>query len=174
MRKARRHAQGYYGGYLGDDEVVAWTTPAVAGGTANLIGSAAFVGALAGWLYAIYVDAPLLPSLIFGGLIGVLIGYTLAEREARQPDGPGAVHLVLVLTDQRLITVRRYPTSRSKPLRIYPLENVSSSMTIPLPVGSYQRLTVSMSDGATFEVITDSDRDLAIEARYQDDDFGVD
>lgn len=153
MRSPLRTARNYYGGYLTRDEEIAETRVAVAGGTGACIGTAAVAGTLGGWLYAIYLTAPLLPSLVLGGLAGVIVGYGLAERTARRSHGPGAVHLLLVRSNERLMTVRRYPTFRQTPLRSYPIKDMLSSTATPLPVGRYHRLIIRMSDGSDLDFI---------------------
>lgn len=131
-------------------------------------------GVLVGWLYAIYVHAPLLSALALGGLLGVIVGYALAERAAREPDGPGAVHLILVKTTERVMTVRRCPTFRQRPLRSYPLGKISSTASTRLPVGMYERLTVHMSDGTNVDFIVTSGLDTVINPSEHKGDFRVD
>jgi len=160
VRRPRQLAQDYYNGFLAPGEDVTTARTAIAGGTGTLIGKAALVGVAFGWLYAISLDAPLLPSLILGALLGVIVGYALAERAARRSNGPGAVHLVVVKTTERLLTVRRYPILRHKTLRSYALTTISSSTAKPLPGGVYQYLRLDMSDESSLALIVQGALDL--------------
>ena len=146
-----------YAGGLAGESIVA-TNVALAGGTATHMARAAFAGVLAGWLYAIYSNAPLLPSLVLGALVGTIGGYLIAERAARQPDGPGAVHLLLAQSDDQLFTVRRYPTFRRTPLRSYPKHQITSVER--LPVGMYYLLTIKTSETSALDLIVDGPIDV--------------
>lgn len=155
MRHPRQLAQDFYTGFLSDHEELVTSSSAVLGGTGTLIGIASVAGSLCGWLYSIYLTAPLLPSLVLGGLAGVFVGYVVATRSARKPDGPGAVHLTLIQTSERLIVTRRYPAFRQRPLRIYQLDSITATWT-PLPVGGYQRLVIREASGLTHDfIVTD-------------------
>lgn len=155
VRAVRNTAEDYYG-FLAEGEELDEVVAAFAGGTATHIGTGAFIGVLVGWLYAIYVDAPLLPSFVLGAMTGGLVGYLLAERAARQPTGPGAVHVVLVTTTQRLITIRRYPTWKQRPLRSIQRRDIESVEILPLPVGMHRRVTITRIDQPRLILITHS------------------
>lgn len=152
-RAVHKTAQDYYRFLTGDEELGEVVT-AFSGGTGAHLGAAAFIWALAGWLYAIYVNAPLLPSLILGAMTGTLVGYLLAERAARRPAGPGAVHLVLLTTTLRVVTIRRYPTWRQKPLRSIPRENIESVEVTPLPIGMYRRVIINRTNQPPLHLVT--------------------
>lgn len=152
-RAVRKTAKDYYG-LLSTDEELGEVATAFAGGTGTHLGPASFIGVLAGWLYAIYVDAPLLPSLVLGLMTGGLVGYLIAERVARRPDGPGAVHLVLITTTRRVLTIRRYPTWRQRPLRSIPNEDIVSVEVTPLPIGMYRRVLITRTSQPPLSLIT--------------------
>jgi hypothetical protein len=163
-----------YPSLLSPGEHIVETARAVAGGTATHLGRSAFTGVLGGWLYAISISAPLLPSLVLGAMVGGLVGYAIAERSARRPSGPGAVHLVVVLSDERLMTIRRYPTFRQKVLRSYPLDEISSVTLTQFPVAMYHRLTVGLRDGAQLDLVVDDRFNMEITHRERSGNFGVD
>ena len=155
MRHPRQLAKDFYTGFLDDHEELVTSSSAVMGGTGTLIGIASVAGALCGWLYSIYLTAPLLPSLVLGGLAGVIVGYVVAEGAARTHNGVGAVHLILIETSERLIVTRRYPAFRQRPLRIYQLDSITATWT-PLPIGGYQRLVIREASGLTHDfIVTD-------------------
>ncbi|MCP4963764.1 MAG: hypothetical protein GY926_00835 [bacterium] len=161
-----------YSPLLRQDEDVVVMARATAGGTTTHLGRSAFIGLLGGWLYAIYLNAPLLPSLVLGAMTGALVGYVIAERVARQPSGPGAVHLIVVRSEERIVTIRRYPTFRQNVVRSYPLSEMSSVQTTPFPFGMYRRLMVELGDGRHLNLVVDDS--FEIEAEEQSSDFGVD
>lgn len=148
MQQAVAAARRFYGPQLDSGEEVQSVHQATAGGTGTRIVYGAVIGALCGWLYAIFLDASLLAPLVFGALTGEMIGYFLAEREARRPDGPGTIHLGLVLTSQNLLTVGRYASKKRKVLRRYPLEQITAVATKRYPIGHFHLQEITLVDGA--------------------------
>ena len=107
-------------------------------------------------------------------MVGGLIEYAMAERSARRPSGPGAVHLVVVRPDERLLTTPRDPTFRQKVLRSHPLSEISSVTLSKFPVAMYHRLVVAFRDGAQLDLVVDDRFDIEIIDRERSDNFGVD
>ena len=148
MQQAVAAARRFYGPQLSAGEEVVSVHHATAGGTGTRIVFGAIVGALGGWLYAIYLDAALLAPLVLGALIGEMVGYFLAERAARHPDGPGTIHLALILTSQRLLTVGRYAARKRRVLRSYPLAEITGGVTERYPIAHFHLQEITLADGA--------------------------
>lgn len=128
------------------EEIIA-ASEATATGTGRAIGIAAGVGTLVGLLYAATdTGTSPLPSLALGGFAGVVAGYVWAWILARGRTGPGAMTLALVMTNQRLILLRRSASLRSRPLRSFPLSQIDHIATKPAPIGRYGRLQFSTAD----------------------------
>jgi hypothetical protein len=155
-------AKRFYQPQLEPGETIKAVRRATAGGTGSKVGYGAVVGALLGWLYAINVDSALLPPLVLGALAGELGGYLLAQRAARRPGGPGAIHLEVVQTDLRLFTVRRHASLRRRILRSYRFADTSEWSLRPYPIGSYQRLEITLAHGATTVLVVEGTLDLPL------------
>lgn len=160
VRRAVARARKFYDPHLGPDEEVAAVRNATAGGTGSLVGYGALIGALVGWLYSINVNGALLPAFVLGALAGELGGYLLAHRRARQPSGPGAVHLTLVQTNQRFFTLNRYAAVRRGLLREYPFDQVTADIAREYPIGNYRRLDITPIGGAVTSLIVEGTLDL--------------
>jgi hypothetical protein len=162
MGKALDRARQFYRPRLEPDEEVQEVRLATAIGTGSKIGYGAAIGALLGWIYAVNVGSALLPPLVLGALAGELGGYVMAHRAARQPSGPGTVHLELLLTNQRLLTVGRYASLRHRILREYPLGEMTAATSRRYPIGQYHRLAVMMKDGSTIAFVVAGPFDLPV------------
>ena len=160
MSRASRRAKRFYSPDLDPGERIEAIRNATAAGTGTLVGYGALIGALIGWLYAINVDGALLPALVLGALGGELGGYLLANRRARLPSGPGAIHLQLVQTNKRLITVNRHASTRRRALREYPLDEVTATVAKRYPIGHYCRLDISDAVDRELSLIVESELDL--------------
>jgi len=160
MSRAVRRAKRFYRPHLAPGEEIGAIRNATAAGTGTLMGYGALIGALLGWLYAINVDSALLPALVLGAFAGDIGGYLMAHRRARRHSGPGAVHLQLIQTDNRLFTVRRHASVRRQILREYPLGEVTATIARRYPIGQYRRLDISDVNGNSTSLIVEGDLDL--------------
>ncbi len=149
MKRPVDKLKSFYQPHLEPGEEIRAISNATAGGTGSKVGYGAVIGALVGWLFAINVDSALLPPLILGAFAGELGGYLLALRFARRETGPGSIHLQLVLTTERLFTVRRHASLRRHILREYPLPEIKSAESRQYPIGRLERLTLEFADGTT-------------------------
>lgn len=162
MGRAVDRARQFYRPQLLPDEEILEQRRATAVGTGSKIGYGAVIGALVGWIYAINLDSGLLPPLVLGALAGELGGYVMAHRAARQPAGPGTVHLELILTDQRLLTAGRYASLRHRILREYPLCEMTATSSRRYPIGQFHRLSVMMTNGTTTAFIVEGALDIPV------------
>ncbi len=160
MSRASERARRFYSPDLAPGEEIEAVRNATASGTWTLVGYGALIGALLGWLYAINVDSSLLPALVLGALGGELGGYLLANRRARLPSGPGAIHLQLVQTNRRLFTVNRHASTRRRELREYPLDEVTVTVAKRYPIGSYHRLDITDAADRAVSLIVEGELDL--------------
>jgi hypothetical protein len=160
MGRAVRRAKRFYSPQLAPGEEIKAIRNATAAGTGTLVGYGALIGALLGWLYAINADNALLPALVLGAFAGEIGGYLMAHRRARQPSGPGAVHLQLIQTDTRLFTVPRHASVRRQILREYPLDEVTAIIARRYPIGQYRRIDITDAAGATTAMIVEGELDL--------------
>ena len=160
MSRAMERARRFYSPQLDPGEEIKAILNATAGGTGTLVGYGALIGALLGWLYSINVDGALLPALVLGALAGELGGYLMAQRRARLSSGPGAIHLHLVQTNIRLLTVNRYASKRRRPLREYPHDRVAAVIAKRYPIGRYHRLDITDEAGNTTSLLVDGELDL--------------
>ncbi len=128
------------------EEIVA-ATEATASGTGRTIGVAATIGALVGLLYATTGDpTSWWSSTALGAFVGIAAGYGWAWVLARRSGGPGAVSVVVVMTNRRLAILRRSASLRSQPLRSLDLEDIVQVSTHPAPVGQYMRVQFHTKD----------------------------
>ncbi len=162
MSRALDKARSFYAPNLAPDESIAAIRRATAAGTGRYVAIGAIIGTLVGWLYAISVDSALLPPLVLGALAGETGGYLLAHRTARQPSGPGTIHLELVLTGRRLFTVGRYASWRRRMLREYPLDTIIAATTSRYPIGRYHRVEITTADGTTTGFIVEGMLDVPV------------
>ncbi|MDJ0953915.1 MAG: hypothetical protein QNJ81_09560 [Acidimicrobiia bacterium] len=162
MKRTVEKLKSFYQPHLEPGEEIRQISNATAGGTGSKVGYGAAIGALLGWLFAINVDSALLPPFVLGALGGGVGGYLLALRFARRPEGPGSIHIELVLTTRRLFTVRRYASLRREVLREYPLAEIKSAEGRRYPIGQYQRLTVELSDGTSTSFVLEQPLDLPL------------
>ncbi len=160
MSRAVERARRFYSPQLNPGEEIEAIRNATAGGTGTLVGYGALIGALVGWLYAINVDGALLPALVLGALAGELCGYLLAHRRARRPYGPGTIHLQLIRTTTRLLTVNRHAAKRRQPLREYPHGEVTTTVAKRYPIGRYHRLDITDGADNTTSLIVEGELDL--------------
>lgn len=155
MSRAVAAARRFYRSELDAGEEVLSVHNATAAGTGSKIGLGALIGALVGWLYAVFLDSSLLAPLVLGALAGEMVGYFVAERQARRADGPGTIHLQLVLTSQNLLTVGRFAARRRRVLRRYPLEQIVSVATRRYPVAKFHLQEITMTDGTCVGVVVE-------------------
>jgi len=138
---------------LGSGESILTATEATATGTGRTIATGTAVGVLAGLLYSTSVDnAAPLPSLVAGGFVGVLAGYLTAWLLARSDAGPGAVTLLVVMTNRRLILLRRGAALRTDPLREFPPRKIVRISARRAPIGSYQRVEFFVEEGTAVDI----------------------
>ncbi len=156
----RNRARRFYSPDLAPGEEIDSIRDATAGGTGTMVGYGALIGALVGWLIAMALEAAALPWFVLGALTGEAVGYFLAHRKARRPDGPGTIHLQLVATNQRLFTVRRYASSKRRILRSYPFEQYTAKVAHRYPIGRYIRLDITGEDSPTVSLVTEGPIEL--------------
>lgn len=126
---------------LAEGEQILAATEAIATGTGRLLGIAVTLGMVVGLLYSTTGDAiPLLPAIVLGGFVGVIAGYLAALLSARTETGPGAMIMLVVMTNQRLILLRRSASLRSRPLRSFALGEIVQVSTKRAPVGQFGRV----------------------------------
>ena len=124
---------------LAEGEEILAATQATAAGTGRIIAIAAAIGGLIGLLIATTGDSiSWWSSTAFGSFTGIIVGYGWAWTAARQAGGPGAVSVIAVMTNQRLMVFRRSASIRSQPLRSLDLPEISRVVAKPAPVGAYQ------------------------------------
>ncbi|MDJ0925511.1 MAG: hypothetical protein QNJ77_13200 [Acidimicrobiia bacterium] len=161
MSKLDRTARATYGRHLLAGETVLATADAVATGTGRVVGASAAIGALAGVLMWATLDmAALLPLVVVGGFAGTIGGTMLAAWQARRPHGPGASAVKLVLTNQRLLVLRQRSAFRTRPLRTYPLEQLSDVEASPTAIGRYQRIAINLTGDPGLRFLTRGGEDL--------------
>jgi hypothetical protein len=160
MRRAIAVARDFYRPPLAGGEKIQSVHHATAAGTGAKILFGAAVGALVGWLAAVFLDTALLVPLVFGALTGEMIGYIQAERKARRPDGAGTIHLDLVLTSINLLTMRRYGTRRNNVLRCYPRDQITAVATKRYPVANYHLQEITTADATTVAFVVEGVLDL--------------
>jgi hypothetical protein len=154
-------AREFYAPELPPGEELLSVRQATAAGTGTKVVYGGLIGALVGWLYAINLDAGLLPPLVLGALTGEMVGYFMAGRAARRAEGPGAIHLLAIATDRRLLTTTRYAARRRRILREYPLEDVAVTAK-RYPIGQYNLVEVASPDGQTTGLIVEGTLDLPV------------
>jgi hypothetical protein len=174
MRRIERIAQRTYGRHLGSTEKVQGTAEATAGGTGRIIGTGLLIGALSGLLYAVIVDATPLPSIALGSFAGIIGGYVAAARHARRKDGPGATQVRIVLTDERLLIIPLRAATRTKPLRSFPLAQVTAIHSEPTPIGRYRSAEIRFSDREPIRLMLSEALELPLPHREQSNHKGVD
>jgi hypothetical protein len=152
--RALRRARRFYRSCLRPDEQVCGVVVGYAPGTGRWILQGTILGALCGWLYALYLDAAPLPAAVLGISIGVVVGFGLATRAARQPDGPGAVTFLAVLTDARLLILRRTVVGRPRPMRSFELTTIHETTVSQFPVGNYERRHITVDTGSAVDLVT--------------------
>lgn len=155
MRRALSLARGLYQPPLADGETVRWTLRATAAGTGTNVVLGATTGALLGWLAAILLEAAVLPLIVMGALAGELFGYLRSEFAARKRNGAGTIHVDLVLTSSKLITLPRYGFRRNRALRTYPLEHVVTSSMKRYPIADYHLLEIKLEDGSEVRFVVE-------------------
>lgn len=111
-------------------------------------------------MYTINLDSGLLPPLVLGSLTGEMVGYFIAGRAARRPEGPGTIHLLPVATNQRLLTTARYCSRRRRTLRQYPLADVTITKK-RYPIGQYHLTEVTTPDGRPAGLVVEGTPDLS-------------
>lgn len=126
---------------------------AYAAGTGTWLVVGLLAGALIGWLVGIYLDAAHLPWPTLGAMAGIIAGYVFAETVARQPSGPGATLLHLLITSERLLILRHHGIFRLRILRSIELADIRTHETRPLPVGRYHRQQVMTVGGAVISLV---------------------
>jgi len=162
MNRLVAKAREFYSPELEPGEEIRQVRYATASGTGSKIVLGASIGALLGWLLAFIGDLALLPPFVLGAFAGEFIGYMVAHRRATSATGPGAIHLELVLTSNRLFTAKRYALMRRGILRAYPFAEISDVTTKRYPVGKYHRIDVSMNDGDLLSVVSDGPMDIPV------------
>ncbi len=162
MSRSLDRVKRFYQPELDPGEEIKAIRNATAAGTGSKVGYGAVIGALVGWLYAINTDSSLLPALVLGALAGELGGYLLAHRSARSKDGPGTIHLQVVLTDRRLFTVRRHASIRRRILRNYPLDQIKAAHSHRYPIARFHRLTIELADERQITFILEQPLDLPL------------
>lgn len=162
MRDLTKLARATYGRHLCPAEKVVVAANAIAGGTGRLIGTGLLIGVLAGALYATTVDtAAALPVMTFGGFAGIVGGYFLAEVQARRSAGPGSALVQLVMTDRRLLLLRRQPAVRFRPLRVYMLNEIETITSAPSRLGMQQRVRLHLHDAPDIDLYVAGGHDFA-------------
>ena len=174
MRRLERIAQRTYGRHLGPNEKVQGTAEATAGGTGRIIGTGLLIGALSGLLYAVVVDSPPLPSIALGSFAGIIGGYVAAARHARRKGGPGATQVRIVVTDEHLLVFPLRAATRTKPLRSFPLAEVTAIQAEPTPIGRYRRAEIRFSDREPIHEMLSDALELPLPQREQSRDKPVD
>ena len=152
-----------FGRHLEPDEEVIAVANATHAGAGASIATGAVVGALCGALvWTLLETAAFLPQAILGAFAGIIGGALVARRRARSAAGPGATLVRLVLTDQRLLTLRQRSAVRFAPLRSHRLEHVDQIESRPAPLGSYRTTTVTLHDGTTVQFLVAGPHDFAV------------
>lgn len=168
-------ARRTYGRHLENDEEAIAAANATATGTGGFIGTGLVIGILAGALYAVVVStAATLPVTTLGGFVGIIGGTGAAEAAARRPTGPGATSVTLVMTNERLLILRRQPAIRLRPLRIFQLDEIDTISATPSPIGMYQRTRINLADGPTLNLLVAGHHNFAELHREHRGDFAVD
>jgi hypothetical protein len=151
-----------YDRHLEKDERVIADAEAFAAGTGLLIATGAAAGALSGALaWTLIETAALLPLAILGAFVGIAGGALIAGRRARSPAGPGAAVVRLVLTNQRLLTLRQRTAIRIAPLRSHRLEDIAAMVSRAARLGRYQDLTATMRDRSSLHLLVAGPHDFA-------------
>ena len=158
MKRLTDRARKFYAPELHPGEELRSVRQATAAGTGTKVAYGGLIGVLIGWLYAITLDAGLLPPRGLGALTGEMVGYFAAGRAARRPEGPGAIHLLAITTDQRLLTAARYAARRRRILREYPLADVAVTAK-RYPIGQYNLVEMTSPDGQTTGLIVEGTLD---------------
>ncbi|MCP3997817.1 MAG: hypothetical protein GY722_22555 [bacterium] len=161
MSRLTDRARQFYAPELLPGEELLSIRQATAAGTGTKVAYGGLIGVLAGWLYAINLDTGLLPPLVLGALTGGMVGYFIAGRAARRPEGPGTIHLLAVSTNQRLLTTARYSSRRHRILRQYPLADVTVTKK-RYPIGQYHLVEVTTPDGRTTGLVVEGTLDLPV------------
>lgn len=161
MRRLWATAKRFYQPDLLPGEEIRDVVAGYAAGTGSRVLLGMIAGALLGLVGAIYLEAAALPALVLGGCAGIIAAYYWSVRAARRPEGPGAAELWVVLTDVRVLTMRRHAASRRRVLRAYQLADVAQATARRFPVGRYHRQHLTMSNGTAVDFIVS--RKLPIE-----------
>jgi hypothetical protein len=143
LRRARR----FYRPRLGPGEEIEDVVLGYATGTATHVVQGMVFGGFVGWLYAVFLDAAPLPAMVLGGFAGIVAGYLICRRTANL----GATDFLVVLTNSRLLIVKRGLSGRPRVLRSYELSSIVETTTHRYPVGNYCRQRFVTSDGSTVE-----------------------
>ncbi len=168
-------ARKTFGRHLNNDEQVIAAANATATGTGAFIGTGMVIGILGGALYAVIVStAAALPVMALGSFVGIIGGTGVAEVAARRPTGPGATSVTLVMTNQRLLMLRRQPAIRLRPLRSFQLNEIDTISATPSPIGAYQRTCINLANGPTLNLLVAGNHNFAELHREHRGDFAVD
>lgn len=161
MTRLERVAHKTFGRHLESGENVIATAEATFAGTGALTATGAVVGALCGALaWTLLNTAALWPLMVLGGFAGIIGGVLVAARRARAASGPGAALVRLVLTDRRLLTLRRRWAIRLAPLRSHRLVDIARMESSAAPIGRYRRLAVTLRDGSTMLLLVAGTHDF--------------
>jgi hypothetical protein len=117
-------------------------------------------GTLVGWIYNILTEGASVPSLALGAFAGIGVGYLLAERAARRPNGPGATTFTIVLTTHRFLTLKRQPAFRPRVLRSLERQRITAVSARRLPVGHYHRYELTTAAGTLVTVVATEKLDI--------------
>jgi hypothetical protein len=154
VSRLEQAARRSFGRHLQPNEEVLATVDAYASATGPVALRGAGIGALCGGLAWTFLDGSgLLPLLILGSLAGIIAGIAVAARRVRPADGPGALMVKLVLTNTRLILIRRPSAARLKPLRTYPADEIEGIDVTPAAVGDYRHLAIRFAAGSSIRLL---------------------
>jgi hypothetical protein len=175
VKLSKKQVRRVRGVRLTDGEEVVTTAAATATGAGSTIGLGALIGLLAGLTYAISTSTALpLPSLVLGTFAGIIIGYVVAGVRARLSPGPGAIGVVLLVTNRRVLILAKSAGFRRRLLREYTLAELDTIEESHLPVGNFTRLRLIQNERLLADLIVRGRHRLAGVHSEHNQSHGVD
>ena len=160
---------------LTDGEAVVARAEATAAGAGTTIGLGALLGLLTGLSYAMSTaTASPLPSSVLGVFAGIIVGYVVAAVRARLRPGPGAISVVLLMTNRRVLILARSLGFRRRRLHEYALPDLDRIEERELPVGRFTRARLIQDERLLADLIVRGRPGLTDLHREHKQSHGVD
>ena len=161
MSRLEQAARVTYGRLLHPDEVVLATVDALAAGIGGIIGYGAIAGSLGGTLAWTLLDpAGLLPLAVLGAFVGIVAATWIAARRVRAPQGPGALMMVVALTNERLLLARSRAGVKMSPVRSYSFDEIESLESRQAAIGDFRQIEIHLASNDTVRLLARGGHDV--------------